>query len=195
MYEALRPHVRDGGSEFALGPFLYSLCFITRARRCLDLGTGHGFSALAMALALKAMQEAPFPVREQHKTQRPDFDYGAWEARPAERFILTVDTMLHETAALALEGVEPYVRHLTGDIFTDATREAIAADAPYDVVFLDATKTREEVERYLPMTRKGGGYCVLHDWYGSHVSRFIPEGPRFIVLDTGYMSFACLEVR
>jgi len=196
MYNVLKGEVRDGASEFALGPFLYSLVFIIRARRVLDLGTGHGFSMLSMALAMKRLYEDPFPTRQQHK-QRKEINYERYEALVRVPLLVTVDYGPNPVVQELIQRYEldDYVEVVHGNIFGLSNRLSFNE---WDIIFMDATKTAEELTEYIPLVREGG-YFVVHDYFGSGISKLCEKLDGLCELeglffDTAYMSFKAYRV-
>lgn len=196
IYEVLKTQVRDGASEFAVGPFLYSLVLIIRAQRILDLGTGHGFSMLSMALAMKELYENSFPVRQQHK-QRIDIDYEEFERLREPPILVTIDLNPNPVVNELIEKyeLEGYVKLVYDNIFGFSQNLQYSQ---WDLIFLDATKSKEEFIEYIPLVRKGGLF-VLHDYFGSHVADMCSKLDQLdelegLVCDTGYMSFKVYRV-
>lgn len=203
IYEACKFQMRDGASEMALGPFLYSLVFITRAERAVDVGTGHGGSAVAMAIAMREMTENRFPTPAQHRDCR-----GGGHARfPSTRPRVTtieLPNVNHDefTAAVDRFGLRPYIEIVKGDCIAYGRT---LVDREWDLAFLDATKQTEEVATYVPLIRRDG-FVVLHDCFeggnsesgnGAICTRALDFYPALegILCDTGFMSFRCYRVK
>jgi len=192
IYEALKGEVRDGASEFSTGTFLYALVFITRAKKVLDLGTGHGFSMLAMGIAMKELYTNPFPVRDQHKDCRPDIspeEYQEFE-KVEKPLLITVDCGFNPQVPALIERyqLQDIVVYVNEDIFNESF-VSFASQYKYDIIFFDATKSEKEIDTYLPMARKGG-YAVFHDYYGSGVSEHIKKLKYpGMLFDTMFQSF------
>ena len=57
FFETLRTAVTPGGSELELGVTLFALAVSIRAARCVEIGRYKGFSALALAGAMRLLDE------------------------------------------------------------------------------------------------------------------------------------------
>lgn len=200
----LRQALSVGGSELGLGLSLFSLAVSIRAATIIEIGRFKGFSTLALAGALKFIDDG-WQEPEQHK-QRPDMDYDRFEKAHTYR-LFSIDP--HPTGE-ALEriqkaGLEAYVEFI--DKRSDQIDFSADLDFGADLIFIDGDHSYEgckrDVNRFVPQILRPGGYFVLHDYYGwfdqngrnnSPIKKVADElmatgDYEHVLMDTGYQSF------
>ena len=186
------------GSELGLGLTLFSLAVATRVRTIVEIGTWKGFSTLALASALRFLDQGWQEPADRY--QRPDVDYDALEkdTQPRQLFTIDVESQLEIKDLVVKNGLGEYVVVIRGD-----SRE-VDLDFPFDLLFIDGNHEyevcRADVERYVPKL-KPGGYFILHDYYGwykggqngSEVKKVCEElqleGYPSLLIDTRHQSF------
>lgn len=201
MWGLLRRSLVAGGSEFGLGAMLFSLAVSIQARTVVEIGRFKGFSTLALASALRFLEEVGWDEPAQHK-QRPDIDYTRLQANH-ERVLISVDPApTPEASALIKEaGLERYVE------FLDAYSQDVDFSGEADLILIDGDHTYEgcldDVRRLIPEHLRPGGYFILHDYFGwydergnnnSPIARVCRElvgtgGLQHLLVDTSYQSF------
>lgn len=133
------------------GQFMAFLLRLTGARRCLEIGTFTGYSALVCALAL-----------------------------PSDGRIVTLDTSEEWTAVARRywreAGVEERIELRLGaasETLRAMRREPMPGDACFDFAFVDADKTgyAEYYERCLELLRPGGVIAFDNVLWGGRVAR------------------------
>jgi hypothetical protein len=198
FFELMRQTLAAGGSELGLAMTLFSLAVSTRAANVVEIGRFKGLSTLALASALKFV-EAGWEESIHHK-QRPDIDYGTFEA-PRPRRVISIDPhpTAEATALIEKAGLTNYV------VFVNQRSDAVKVQGQIDLLFIDGDHTYQgcarDVMQYVPFVRPGG-YFVLHDYYGwfegdginkSPIKKVCDEIPREgfqrLLIDTGYPSF------
>lgn len=201
--DRLRKGIAPGGSEFALGLSLFSLAVSIRAVSIVEIGRFKGFATLALASALKFLEEEDWQECELAH-QRPDVDYQKLEHPDRPRRVVSIDPFPTAEAAEIIEsaGLQKYVE------FVDKRSEAVTLDGQFvDLCFIDGDHSeaacRADFQRYSQHVRPGG-YLVLHDYYGwwrgrvngSPIKKVCDSiGPNFtqILIDTGYASFVIFK--
>ncbi len=201
MYGLMRRALVSGGSEFGLGVYLFGLAVSIQAHTIIEVGRFKGFSTLALASALRFLQEVGWDEPSQHK-QRPDIDYSLFE-QARQRTLISIDPApTPEATSLIQEaGLSSYVE------FLDTYSDNVQLDGEADLILIDGDHSyegcRADVRRLIPKNLRDGGYFVLHDFFGwydeqgenrspiAQVCReLIREGTlQHVLIDTGYQSF------
>lgn len=145
------------------GALLALLAELTGARRCVEVGTFTGYSALAVALALKRGEERE---KEEEEDGRKKKESGR-RHQPARRVLVALDrdaaTMAVARAAFEAAGVSHLVDTRLGPALPEL--DAMLADdnesegrGTYDLAFVDADKRAygDYYERCLALVRPGG---------------------------------------
>ena len=189
-----------GGSEFELGLSLFSLAVNLKARRIIEIGRFTGFSTLALAGALKFIDEG-WPVPEAQK-QRPDVDYQALLS-PGPRKLFSVDPLPRPEAvqridAAGLTHYVEYVNRFSGEVGFNFKADLLFIDGDHSYAGCKA-----DVMRFVPDNLRVGGIFVLHDYFGWYDERKQNNSPikkvadelvaagvfEHLLMDTGFMSF------
>lgn len=128
----------DSGMGCTLGDykFLYGFVSLIRPRRIVDIGTNHGLSAIAMAMALR--------------------DGGLTESR-----IISVDIiegyLKKAQAQINQLGLSKYVKLVCGD------SSVIKDYPPFDVAFIDGDHTLKGCLRDFETVKDRATYILIHD--------------------------------
>jgi predicted O-methyltransferase YrrM len=197
--DALEPF----GSEVGSALTLYSLVVSIRAVKVAEIGRFKGYSTVALALALKRLNDEPWKEPEQHK-QRPYLNYEDIESRSSERELLSIDPVPRSEAerTIGSHGLSSYVRLFNGE--SNAYSHPDKARL-FDVVLIDGDHREEQTVRdFVRFERwvRPGGYLLIHDYYGYYdesgvasnpVRRAIDrirgeyKGHESVVIDTNYL--------
>ena len=208
--ETLRTAVTPGGSELELGVTLFALAVSIRAAQCIEIGRYKGFSALALAGAMRLLDEEDWRNpggNGQGFQSRPDVDYGHHEGY-RDRRVYSVDPVPDPDAPALWKraDLDRYITMLDKRSVDVHIEQEISPDCDVDLIFIDGDHGHDaamaDVNMYVPRIRKGG-YFVLHDVFGWFDHNGLNGSPikqvcdnlmqtRFkehLLIDTGYPSF------
>lgn len=166
--EKLKSMQSVGGSELSIGLLLFSLVVGRMAERVLEIGRHKGFSTYCIAEGFRCLQDMP---RIGWNCQRPEIDYD-YLFSAKDRILDSVDISEEHIedckSLLAEEGLSEYVTLHTID-----SKEFVPGSEWYDIIFIDGDHTfegcKEDVKSFYPFL-KGGGYLVLHDYFGFYTN-------------------------
>lgn len=207
FFDELKANIADTGSELGTGMMLFSLAVAIQAEKIIEIGRYKGFSTLALAGALRFLDEGW--TEPTFHEQRPDVDYARLN-RPRLRALYSIDPMptVEARRLIARNDLGFYVEWIN-----QTSEAADLGSLKADLIFIDGDHSYEgikrDVEKYVPLLREGG-YFILHDYYGwyapgargalengSPIAKYIDDSPYgdynaplfgSILIDTHYQS-------
>lgn len=200
FFHLMRQALEPGGSEFGLGVSLFSLAVTINASEIIEIGRFKGFSTLALASALKLL-DIGWQEPGQHK-QRPDMDYSVFE-HPKQRKLYSIDPYPTREAEERIQqaGLSDFIEWI------NQSSGATELSRTVDLIFIDGEHSyqgcKNDIDRFVPVNLRPGGYFVLHDYFGWYDNRGANHSPirkvahelmadgryEHILMDTGYQSF------